>query len=363
MRRKSIVYLLMAFVCVSSLPAVSSAAADTTAPVTSARIIGHQGLDGWWRDATIAVTATDSQSYLAWIDLYKPNGLRPHSAVGIWNQRSWTRYFPLEGLDGAYTLKYRAADVRGNVSPWRSLYLKLDTHPAYVGVVATNEHRSTMSAEQWTQRSITARPGRCYDAASGCLSWTLWKPSGAVFPSGTSMTLTAEGRHTFRSWAQDRAGGIGRASYWFGIDRHAPAAAMTTGDGQRFITRSTIRLTGTASDPRLTDGTAGSGVRHVAFDIVRRMLDGSRRNYSGMAAHDDGNGNWSVDIELPTGTYDVRLYSQDAASNASFSAPITIDVIQLCADAPPSNALLWGFLRAMPITSSDGLGDAAKPIA
>lgn len=176
---------------------------DTTPPTTTASLSGVAGEDGWFlSDVTATLSATDG-----------PDGSGvQRTEWSIDGGASWTAgtSVVLSG-EGTHSLWYRSVDVAGNTEPVRSLPVRIDlTDPAIaVGGVADGTRAREVDI------AISAS-----DTASGSgirsIASTL---DGTPFTGGI---VDAEGRHTLRVQAVDRAGRSSEICIVFVIDRTAP---------------------------------------------------------------------------------------------------------------------------------------------
>jgi hypothetical protein len=166
---------------VASQP-VSLCGSDVTPPTTAASL-APAAVNGWYRNPTVTLTASDAGSGVDRSDYRLDGG-------------AWTTYaapFPVTG-DGEHTLDYRSTDVAGNAETAQSLTFAVDATAPTITIATPAEGGSYLLG------SNVSAAYRCADATSALDSCT-----GPV-PDGQPLDTSTVGAHTFTVAARDRAG-------------------------------------------------------------------------------------------------------------------------------------------------------------
>jgi hypothetical protein len=142
-------------------------------------------------------------------------------------------------------------------------------------------------------------------------------------PTPWPARITTEGSHEAQATLTDhKAGNTATATRDLYVDHTPPADRMVTPDGAVFTSPDhQVTLDAYASDPRLADGTAGSGVSWAvigADSLSGGPSAGAPAQFNGSLAQ--------ATLQLQPGRYQVAITAWDVAGNAATSAPITITV-------------------------------------
>jgi hypothetical protein len=165
---------------------MSIAAGDTTPPVTTARLSGPKGNNGWYR-GTVAVTlsATDPGSPVA----------ATYYSVDGGAQQTYSAPFSITGA-GVHQLSFYSVDPAGNQEKAHQLTIKIDATPPTVTV-------AVQPATLWPPNGAMVKvsvSGTITDATSGVdpsgLSFRVTDEYGSIQPTG-SVTLGADGSYNF----------------------------------------------------------------------------------------------------------------------------------------------------------------------
>jgi hypothetical protein len=153
---------------------------DRTAPTAA---IDPVSSSSWATGNSIAITASDALSGIASVE-YRVDGGSIQAYTGS----------PFVLPDGSHTVEYRATDRAGNVQPFQSATIKVDT------MTPTSSIASTTSTT-WTVTASDAAP-------SSGPSIEYWVDSSAhTTVAGTTAVVTvATGSHTIHWFAKDAAG-------------------------------------------------------------------------------------------------------------------------------------------------------------
>jgi hypothetical protein len=112
------------------------------------------------------------------------------------------------------------------------------------------------------------------------------------------------------------------------IDKTSPTPRVVTPSGGIFVAAlAPVRLDGSAPDPKLADGTDGSGAKSACFEIVSIDLQGARSDLECSPATEAGGDTWTASPSLPTGRYEARLRATDRARNQGVSDQVSFIVV------------------------------------
>jgi hypothetical protein len=177
--------------------------------------------------------------------------------------------------EGAHSLAHRALDVDGNASGWALDDFGIDSAPP-VNTTAVVDPAPRQSATV----AVTAT-----DSGSG-VDVVRWQLDGGTVqsgPSGSQVTIAADGPHTLRTWAVDVAGNLSPSrDDPIAIDAVAPVDTSVVAAGWRTSAPALVTLSGTdGSDPATAmeyqlDGTAlqtvaDGGTVSVAADGIHSL--------------------------------------------------------------------------------------------
>ncbi len=174
---------------------------DLDPPTVSSSVSGTEGASGWFRSTVnVSAAATDAASGVAVIEYRLEGG-------------AWTPYIaPVTLSDGVHMLDFRATDVAGFVSELESLTVRVDT--AAPSLVITGPQGTV------TTSGVTiAWEGS--DPTSGLDHYEVSVDGGSFESVGTNSTVTvalADGVHSVRVTAVDRAGNSVNATASFAVD-------------------------------------------------------------------------------------------------------------------------------------------------
>jgi hypothetical protein len=211
-----------------------AAPTDTTDPGTTA----------WRLTATsVTVTASDSVSGLDHVEYQLDGGIVHSVASGT--------VVPI-AADGSHALRTRAVDVAGNISVWRDHVVRVDT---------VNPTDETAAPSGWQTAALPVTIAGADDHSG--IAQVIYKLDGGAettVPSGTVVTISANGIHTLETKVVDNAG---RNSGW---TPHIVRIDTTAPDNQTDL----APLTGWRGDNytvliRGADG--GSGIDHVEWRV------------------------------------------------------------------------------------------------
>ncbi|WP_194821773.1 ThuA domain-containing protein [Micromonospora sp. S-DT3-3-22] len=264
---------------------LSTKAADTTAPVTTATVSGTP-TEGWY---TGPVTVT-----LAAADEAGGSGVAS-TEYQLDDATTWTAYTePVQVTgDGAHELRFRSTDKAGNVEATKKVAVKIDaTAPvssaAFAPANADGWHNGTVPVV------ITST-----DAGSGVkkLEWSL--DGGAWTAYTTPVEVTGDGTHELLYRATDAAGNVeALKSAVVKIDGTKPTLLVSgIADGQLYGDSQDVRISWQAVDPT-------SGIKTTSG-----VLDG--RAYA--------SGTLQALYELPLGLHELTVTATDKAGNSTTS--------------------------------------------
>ncbi len=286
---------------------------DETAPTTT-----QGGADDAWHASDVPLTFTADDHGLSGVARTEYR-IDPADEGAAWTTGSTVTVATSLG-DGAHTVQYRSVDNAGNVEPYESCNVKIDTTlPTTTASGLATDRTST-----W-QRTPGGFTLTASDAASG-VATTEYAIDGsdAQLYTGGPVPVSGDASHVITYWSTDAAGNVeATQTAYMNIDTTAPttsadglAAAPSTG-----WTRTTPQSVSLAA----TDATSGmSGGDSATY--FRVDSSGAYSTYDG-----------PLSISTP-GSHKVDYYSVDAAGNAETpqSGYVNIDM-------------------TAPITSADGL--------
>lgn len=235
--------------------------------------------------------------------------------------------------EGLHQVRFRSTDRLGNTEAFKTVLLGIDRTPP---TTAAQTSASEPSTSNWSRGSWTVALS-CSDpaagsppGASGCRRAEYRVDGGALVPYSGPFTIDTEGRHTVSFRSVDKVGNVGReGGLQLNIDRGAPHTRMHTSAGSIFLPPLLpVRLLASAQDPTLADGSAGSGVISLCFDVYAVAPDGQRTYVDCFAAAPTSEGFWHASPDLPSGTYDASARATDLVSNSSYSDAIRFTVIR-----------------------------------
>ncbi|SCE95355.1 Glucose/arabinose dehydrogenase, beta-propeller fold [Micromonospora matsumotoense] len=264
---------------------LSTKAADTTAPVTTATVSGTP-TEGWH---TGPVTVT-----LAAADEAGGSGVAS-TEYQLDGATTWTAYTaPVQVTgDGTHEVRFRSTDAAGNVEATKKVAVKIDaTAPVSSAAFApANDdgwHNGTVPVV------ITST-----DAGSGVkkLEWSL--DGGAWTAYTTPVEVTGDGTHELLYRATDAAGNVeSLKSAVVKIDGTKPTLLVSgIADGQLYGDSQDVRISWQAVDPT-------SGIKTTSG-----VLDG--RAYA--------SGTLQALYELPLGLHELTVTATDKAGNSTTS--------------------------------------------
>ncbi|NHC15853.1 beta strand repeat-containing protein, partial [Motilibacter deserti] len=282
----------------STFTIVTPAPVDTTPPTVSATLAGTREGDNYTGTVTVTVTATDGGSGVASVEVSVDNGAFT----------AYTSPVAVTGL-GAHTVRYRATDNAGNVSPIGSSTFTIVT-PAPVDTTPPTVSASLAGprlGDDYTGPvtvTVTAT-----DGGSGVASVEYSVDNGAFTAYTAPVTVSAVGAHTVRYRATDNAGNvspIGSSTFTIvAADTTAPTVSATlagTREGDNYTGAVTVTLTATD---------AGSGVASVEYSID----NGAFTTYS------------SPFVVTGLGAHTVRYRATDVAGNVSAIGSNTFTIV------------------------------------
>jgi hypothetical protein len=277
---------------------------DTTAPVITANVQGTLGDNGWYTsNVDVSFAVVDNESDIS----SKSPGCDGGSVTS-------------DTTGTTFTCTATSAGGTGS----KSVTIKRDaTTPTIDGQASPGPN-----SDGWNNTDVDVTFA-CDDATSGIAS------------CGPDKTLTGEGRNqSVTGGAKDHAGNTASdAISGVNIDKHGPTAptasfdkpkAYTDSNGVDWFKDSVIVSYGGSTDPDLTNGDPGSGVK--SYSAPETLSSSGTLNYSGKATDRADN-----DSSATSGTVKVD------ADNPSLQ-------VTGC----PSAALILGSSQSLSVTASDG---------
>ncbi|WP_229757560.1 OmpL47-type beta-barrel domain-containing protein [Paenibacillus marchantiophytorum] len=178
-----------------------SAAADTTAPVTTATLSSAPNAQGWFKDdVTVTLSAVDNQAGTVTTAYTINSGARS----------AYTSPFAIQS-QGVNTIGFSSTDAAGNAETAQSLQVKLDK-TAPTAVLTESGHAVGNVTDAAALRFDLAGS----DALSGVAEQTLTLDGGAILSGQTIPAGSlALGNHTVAYRVVDAAGNVAQASQTF----------------------------------------------------------------------------------------------------------------------------------------------------
>jgi hypothetical protein len=236
---------------------------DGTPPVTTLKVAGLAGVNGWYRSAvTVTLTSADPTSGL--------KQMRYRLDAGAWVQTTGPASFGISTPD-KHVLEFQSEDNAGNVEPLQVATIRIDLQAPPSAQQVSSAPPGWQHANQFrlSWRSPVDQSG-----VSGVYVRFDRPPAGPqdgeFYPgveSADGLQVPSEGKHTAYVWLRDGAGNSDhrtavavKDALWY--DATSPSATMsvagTPGLNGWYV--STVRLTLTAND-------AGSGPAKVRYQV------------------------------------------------------------------------------------------------
>ena len=250
---------------------------DKVAPTLTGAPTTAANADGWYRgDVTVAWTCADALSGI-------PAGGCPAGSL-------------LTGEGDNLSATASVADKAGN------------TASSTVGGVRIDRHDPSTASNApagWVNDGVTVTLS-ALDNLSGVKA-TYYRLDGGAPQSGTSVSIGAEGLHTLTFWSLDKAGNAETANTAvIRVDKTAPTITGTpaTSPNANGWYAGPVTVHFTCSDPKLSDGSPGSGVAACPADATTTAAS---RTVTGTASDNAGNSasasvTLSIDSQAPTVT-------------------------------------------------------------
>nr|MDT0657493.1 ThuA domain-containing protein [Micromonospora sp. DSM 115978] len=264
---------------------LSTAGADTTAPVTTAEVSGTP-VEGWYPgDVTVTLTAADEAG---------GSGVAG-TEYQLDDATAWTAYtgpVPVGG-DGIHELRFRSTDAAGNVEATTSVTVRIDgTAPVSAAQFAPPNDNG------WHDGAIPVVLSAT-DADSGVdlLEWSL--DGGAWTPYTEPVQVSGDGEHELLYRATDTAGNVETLkSALVRIDGSNPTLLVSgLADGQLYGDSQDVRISWQAVDPT-------SGIESTVGTL-------NGRTYA--------SGTLVALYELPLGLHELTVTATDRAGNSTTS--------------------------------------------
>ncbi|MEU8236323.1 ThuA domain-containing protein [Actinoplanes sp. NPDC048967] len=262
---------------------ISAEDADTTAPVTTAKVSGTP-VEGWYTGTvTVALTAADETG---------GSGVAG-TEYQLDDATTWTAYtaaVPVAG-DGAHEVRFRSTDAAGNVEVAKSVAVRIDsTAPV------TTAQFAPANDNGWHNGTVPVVL-RSADAGSGValLEWSL--DGGAWTPYTEPVDVTGDGEHELLYRARDKAGNAETLkSGVVRIDGTKPTLLVSgLANGQLYGDSQDIRTSWQAVDPT-------SGIRTTTGTLNGRAYT---------------SGSLQALYELPLGLHELTVTATDKAGNST----------------------------------------------
>ncbi|MGW0331863.1 OmpL47-type beta-barrel domain-containing protein [Streptomyces sp. NPDC003011] len=290
---------------------------DTTPPETAAQVTGAQNAQGEYvGSASVAISATDEDGGSG------VDGIQ--YAVG--DTGDWLPYTAPVVVDqaGSHTIRYRALDKAGNVSPEKSARFTVvppasdDTTPPDTSATVSGRQNTDGTYVDMATVTVTAS-----DTGSGVNTIEYAVGSGAWQPYTAPVMVHQAGAHTVRYRATDKAGNVAaEKSVRFTVvpalpqDTTPPVTGVAV-DGTRnsdgaYVGRASVTVSA-------TDNHGGSGV-----DRIEYSLDGGP--YIA----------YSIPVVVDrAGAHTVAYRASDKAGNTSAARTVSFTVVAGGVPAPP----------------------------
>lgn len=287
---------------------------DQTAPGVSAEVQGIVGGGGWYVSPVTVTASAADQAHLS--NVISAIAFRVNSGgwvtqtVGA-TSGSATR---LVSTDGSHTVRARASDGAGNLSPAVTRTFGIDLTPPTVAIGLAG----TLGNNGWYTSTVVGS-ATVNDALSGAggafmrLNGGAWQPTGAL-------TVTTEGAHTIGAYGVDVAGNASATvTRTFKLDSRPPTINVQL-EGARgtngWFTRSPVTVTLVPTD-------AVSGVAQTFWRV------GTAGNF---IAGQPGATPTQFVVNASDGEHIAYFYSVDQAGNRQ-TAPLTV-AIKIDSKAP-----------------------------
>ncbi|PYI57546.1 OmpL47-type beta-barrel domain-containing protein [Paenibacillus flagellatus] len=192
-----------------------AAAADTTAPVTTAALSGEPNESGWFnRPVTVALTATDDKSGVA--------GTRIAIAGGA--AAAYTEPVAIEA-DGVHTIDYYSVDAAGNTEAVRSVTIRMDRTAPTAALTQSGRPVGDVTDADTLTFELAGD-----DAGSGVVSERLTLDGREIAPAQPIQASDLGlGAHTVQGSVTDVAGNETVRSYAFQVAASDPGASGAPG--------------------------------------------------------------------------------------------------------------------------------------
>ncbi|MFM8311728.1 MAG: IPT/TIG domain-containing protein, partial [Ilumatobacteraceae bacterium] len=255
---------------------------------------------------TVTVSGTASESSNVTVTF---TGQSPRTNVTV-SSGTWTTTYSGLG-SGTYTITATQTDLAGNATTTSPVTVTIDTVAPVVAISAGQADGSVSNTASATFEFATT-------TVTPDLAGYLCDVDGAGYASCTSpATLTglADGTHTFRVVAVDRAGNRSAAdSRTWSIDTTTPVLALTSPVASSATTDTTPTLAGTSSEAGTVTVTVYAGIGTGGSTVQTRTAPVT-------------SGAFTVDATaLLEGTYTAVASLTDAAGNAGVSPAVTFTV-------------------------------------
>ncbi|HJW75752.1 MAG TPA: hypothetical protein VJ787_08815 [Thermoleophilia bacterium] len=274
---------------------------DTTDPVTT------DDADGAWHNGPVTVTfsATDAGGSGLAVTQYRIEG-------GAWqNDTSVTI-----GAQGDTTLDYRSRDEAGNIEPFNTVHVKIDT----------TDPNTTQSGggSTWHDGPVTVTFSATDTGGSG-LDYTEYSLNGGgTWTQGASATVSGEGSHTVSYRSRDNAGNVEATNTTqVRIDTTAPETTQSGADGAWHNGPVTVDFSAT--------DTGGSGVDSTEYRVdAGAWTPGPSAIVGGQGTHTldyrsrDNAGNVEAFNSLQVRIDTTDPTTSDDADSAWHDAPVTV---------------------------------------
>lgn len=274
---------------------------------------------------TIVGQATDDRSGIATLQAALDGGAFAPVSFGAGGSFNFATALPLDHTaDGTHTEHLKATDNAGNVS-FFDVAFTLDTVTPTVAVTrppaatVTNDN-PTIAGQATDDRSGIASLQAALDGGAFA---PVSLGAGGSFHFATALPLdhTADGTHTERLKATDKAGNVSFFDVTFTLDTVSPTIVVTTPITAPF-TNHNVMITGQVSDDR-------SGVASL-----QAALDGG--TFAPVSLGADGSFGFATSLPLDhtaDGPHTEHLLATDMAGNtALFDVPFTLDTIMPVVD-------------------------------
>lgn len=168
---------------------------DATPPTI---ILGTNGNENWAVAASTTVTVSDAASGIASDSLQYAWSQSEQTPGSGWTSFSSDDTLSLDEVDGDWYLHIRAQDRAGNSASVASNRFRLDQTPPTIEVTMNKANGSAYINDTWSNQHVTVNAVAIDDSVISSFSYS--RDNGATwsnYTSGTNMTLTDEGVHTF----------------------------------------------------------------------------------------------------------------------------------------------------------------------